>query len=161
KKVVEETRAASRETGKMFASTDIKTAAVRYAAGPTRQAHKNKDPRGYAEFVKVLSEHSAQGHALTMINLQSKRPTPSDVEADLKVFPVALLIIVADDRDCCVDAMIFLRRTVPPAWFMIVPSTCHRRSSEEPEKFSAALAELSGDPEVGHCLAHNPPYEAL
>ena len=56
KKIVEDTRAASRETGKMFASTDIKTAAARYADGPTRQAHKNKDPRGYAEFVQNLSE---------------------------------------------------------------------------------------------------------
>ena len=54
RKIVEETRAASRETGKMFASTDIKTAAARYADGPTRQAHKNKDPRGYAEFVQIL-----------------------------------------------------------------------------------------------------------
>ena len=64
RKAVEDTRAASRETGKMFASTDIKTAAARYADGPTRQAHKNKDPRGYAEFVQILSEHSAHAAPL-------------------------------------------------------------------------------------------------
>ena len=28
------------------------------ATAPTRQAHKNKDPRGYAEFIKMLGEHS-------------------------------------------------------------------------------------------------------
>ena len=115
KKIVEETRAASRETGKMFASTDIKAAAARYADGPTRQAQKNKDPRGYAEFVQILSEHSAQGHSLTMINLQPKRPTLWDMEADLKKFSVPLLIIVGDEDDWCVDASIFLRRTVPTA----------------------------------------------
>jgi pimeloyl-ACP methyl ester carboxylesterase len=97
KRVVEETRAASRETGKMFASTDIKTAAARYADGPTRQAHKNKDPRGYAEF---------------------------------------------------------LRRTVPTAGLMIVPRTGHTLTSEEPEKFNAALAELFADAEAGRWLAH-------
>ena len=45
---------------------------ARYADGPKRQAHKNKDPRGYAEFARMLGEHSANGHALTMINLQAQ-----------------------------------------------------------------------------------------
>jgi pimeloyl-ACP methyl ester carboxylesterase len=156
KKVVEDTRAASRETGKMFTSTDIKTAAARYADGPTRQAHKNKDPRGYAEFVQILSEHSAHGHSLTMINLQAKRPTLWDMEADLKKFSVPLLIIVGDEDDWCVDASIFLRRTVPTAGLMIVPRTGHTLTSEEPEKFNAALAELFADAEAGRWLAHKP-----
>src|SRR6185437_4426888 len=93
-KVVEEARAASRETGKMFAAETMAVAAARYGDGPTRQAHKNKDPRGYAEFVKMLTEHSAQGHALTMLNLQAKRPTLWDMEADLKKFSVPLLVLV-------------------------------------------------------------------
>jgi pimeloyl-ACP methyl ester carboxylesterase len=156
RKVVEETRAASRETGTMFASTDIKTAAARYADGPTRQAHKNKDPRGYAEFVRILGEHSAQGHSLTMLNLQAKRPTLWDMEADLKKFSVPLLIIVGDEDDWCVDASIFLRRTVPTAGLMIVPRTGHTLTSEEPEKFNAALAELFADAEAGRWLAHKP-----
>src|SRR5260370_805906 len=37
-----------------------------------RQAFKHKDPRGWAEFARMLSEHSAQGHAHTMLNLQLK-----------------------------------------------------------------------------------------
>ena len=156
RKVVEETRAASRETGTMFASTDIKTAAARYADGPTRQAHKNKDPRGYAEFVRILGEHSAQGHSLTMLNLQAKRPTLWDIEADLKKFLVPLLIIVGDEDDWCVDASIFLRRTVSTAGLMIVPRTGHTLTSEEPEKFNAALAELFADAEAGRWLAHKP-----
>src|SRR5690606_32089117 len=51
-KVVEEARAASRETAKMFATEPMAVAAARYGDGPTRQAHKNKDPRGYAEFIR-------------------------------------------------------------------------------------------------------------
>ena len=82
-KVVEATRATSRETGKMFASETMAVAAARYGDGPTRQAHKNKDPRGYAEFIRMLSEHSSKGHALVMENLQAKRPTLWDMEADL------------------------------------------------------------------------------
>src|SRR5664279_6632576 len=37
---VEEARAASRETGKMFASETMQAAAARYGDGPTRQAQK-------------------------------------------------------------------------------------------------------------------------
>ena len=65
-KVVEETREASRQTGKMFQTEDFKSAAARYADGATRQTHKHKDPRGFAEFAQMLTEHSPVGHALTM-----------------------------------------------------------------------------------------------
>ena len=54
-----------------------------YADAPMRQAFKHKDPRGWAEFARMLSEHSAQGHAHTMLNLQLKRPTLWEMEAEL------------------------------------------------------------------------------
>jgi len=69
---------------------------------------------------------------------------------------VPLLIIVGDEDDWCVDASIFLRRTVPTAGLMIVPRTGHTLTSEEPEKFNAALAELFADTEAGRWLAHKP-----
>src|SRR5215831_11503433 len=98
-KKVEEMRAVSREIGKAFATEGMAVTSARYADGPQRQPHKNKDPRGYAEFARMLSEHSATGHALTMINLQAKRPTLQEMEADLKKFSVPLLIIVGDEDD--------------------------------------------------------------
>src|SRR6185312_7506418 len=64
-KKVEESRALSRENGKMFASNPMEAGAKIYGDGPTRQSQKWKDPRGYAHFMKMLSEHSAQGHSLT------------------------------------------------------------------------------------------------
>ena len=65
-KKVEESRAASRENGKMFRAHTMEEAAKKYCDGPTRQSQKNKDPRGYAHFVKLMSEHSNIGHALVM-----------------------------------------------------------------------------------------------
>jgi len=64
-------RAQAAETSKMFAEQGIVAAAAIYADAPTRQSQKYKDPRGYAEFSRMLAEHSAQGHALTMAMLQS------------------------------------------------------------------------------------------
>ncbi len=109
-KVVEESRAASRETAKMFAENTMADAAAKYGDGPTRQAHKNKDPRGYAHFVKMLSEHSPLGHSLTMVNLQAKRPTLWDMQADLKKFSLPLLIVVGDEDD-----LVSRRQRVPAA----------------------------------------------
>lgn len=155
-KKVEEARAASRETGKMFADVGMEEAARRYADGPTRQAQKNKDPRGYAEFAKMLSEHSATGHSLTMIGLQAKRPTLWEMEAGLKKFLPPLLVIVGDEDEWCVDASIYLRRTVPTAGLMVIPRSGHTITSEEPDKFNAALEELFAAAEGGRWLAHKP-----
>ena len=81
-------RAQAAETSKMFIEKGMDAAAVLYTDNPTRNTQKYKDPRGYAEFVRMLAEHSAKGHSLTMAMLQVKRPTLWDMEADLKKFSV-------------------------------------------------------------------------
>jgi pimeloyl-ACP methyl ester carboxylesterase len=155
-KVVEESRAASRETAKMFAENTMEEGARRYGDGPTRQSQKNKDPRGYAHFIQMLSEHSNIGHSLTMANLQAKRPTLYEMADGLKTFAPPLLVIVGDEDEWCVDASIYLRRTVPTAGLLVIPRTGHTVTSEEPCKFNAALEEFFADAERGRWLAHKP-----
>jgi pimeloyl-ACP methyl ester carboxylesterase len=138
----------------MFETEDFATAAARYADGATRQTQKNKDPRGFAEFAKMLAEHSAQGHALTMLNLQAKRPTLWDMAADLKKFSVPLLVLVGDEDDWCLDGSVFLKRTVPTAGLVVIPRSGHTITSEEPAAFNAACAELFATAEAGRWLAH-------
>jgi hypothetical protein len=46
-----------------------------YGAGLTRVQYLNKDPRGYAEFLAQLAEHSTQGSANTMRGVQGRRPS--------------------------------------------------------------------------------------
>jgi pimeloyl-ACP methyl ester carboxylesterase len=155
-KKVEEMRAVSRETGKTFAAEGMAVAGARYADGPQRQAHKNKDPRGYAEFARMLCEHSAAGHSLTMINLQAKRPTLQEMEANLKKFSVPLLIIVGDEDDWALDGSIFLKRTAPTAGLMVIPRSGHTLIPEEPMAINAALSDLFAAAEAGRWLAHKP-----
>ena len=57
----------------------------------------------------MLSEHSATGHALTMLHLQAKRPTLWDMEADLKKFKPPLLVLVGDEDGWCLDSSVFLQ----------------------------------------------------
>jgi pimeloyl-ACP methyl ester carboxylesterase len=145
------------ETAKMFTEKGIVEAAAIYAEAPGRQAHKHKDPRGFAEFARMLSEHSALGHALTMSMLQARRPTLWDMEAELKRFSVPLLVIVGDEDDACIDGSVFLKRTVPTAGLLVIPRAGHTITSEEPAVFSAALADFFAAAEAGRWLAHKPP----
>jgi pimeloyl-ACP methyl ester carboxylesterase len=152
----EEMKALAAETGKMFAEEGIKSASVKYADAPMRQALKHKDPRGYAEFSRQLAEHSALGHAQTMFNLQLKRPTLWEMEAGLKKFAVPLLVIVGDEDEPCIDGSVFLKRTVPTAGLLMIPRSGHNVQSEEPAAFNAALADLFAAAEAGRWLAHKP-----
>jgi pimeloyl-ACP methyl ester carboxylesterase len=144
------------ETSKMFIEKGMDAAAVLYTDNPTRNTQKYKDPRGYAEFVRMLAEHSAKGHSLTMAMLQVKRPTLWDMEADLKKFSVPLLIIVGDEDETCLDGSVFLKRTAPTAGLLVVPRSGHTITSEEPDVVNAALAELFAAAESGRWLAHKP-----
>lgn len=149
-------RAQAAETSKMFIEKGMDAAAVLYTDNPTRNTQKHKDPRGYAEFVRMLAEHSAKGHSLTMAMLQAKRPTLWDMEADLKKFSVPLLIIVGDEDETCLDGSVFLKRTAPTAGLLVVPRSGHTITSEEPDVINAALAELFAAAESGRWLAHKP-----
>jgi len=75
----------------------------------------------------------------------------------LKKFQPPLLVIVGDEDEWCVDASIYLRRIVPTAGLLVVPRTGHTITSEEPEKFNAALDEFFAETERGRWLSHKPP----
>ena len=104
----------------------------------------------------MLSEHSAQGHALTMSMLQAKRPTLWDMETDLKKFSVPLLVICGDEDETCLDGSVFLKRTAPTAGFYVIPRSGHTITSEEPDAVNAALADLFAAAEAGRWLARKP-----
>jgi pimeloyl-ACP methyl ester carboxylesterase len=144
-------------TARMFTEKGMVEAAAIYGDGPTRNTQKHKDPRGYAEFIRMLSEHSAQGHSLTMSMLQAKRPTLWDMADDLKKFSVPLLIICGDEDETCLEGSVFLKRTAPTAGLLVIPRSGHTITSEEPDAVNAALADLFAAAEAGRWLAHKPP----
>ncbi len=144
-------------TGVMFSEKGIAEAAAIYTDNPTRLTQKYKDPRGYAQFVRMMSEHSTQGHGLTMTMVQARRPTLWDMEADLRGFVPPLLVIVGDEDESCLDGSLFLKRTVPTAGLLVVPRTGHTITSEEPAAVNAALSDFFAATEAGRWLAHRRP----
>jgi len=153
----EEMRKSATETAKMFTAKGMAAAAALYADNPTRLSHKYKDPRGFAEFERMLSEHSAKGHALTMSMLQAQRPTLWDLQSDLKQFSPPLLIIVGDEDETCLEGSLFLKRTAPTAGLLVIPRSGHNITSEEPAAVNAALADFFAAAEAGRWMSHRPP----
>src|ERR1700704_444708 len=149
-------KALGAETRRVVADEGIASAAAKYSDAPMRQSFKNKNPRGWAEFARMLAEHSAEGHAHTMLNLQLKRPTLWEMETQLKKFSVPLLVIVGDEDDLCLDGSVFLKRTVPTAALLVLPRAGHTINSEEPAAVNAALVELFADAEAGCLQDHKP-----
>jgi pimeloyl-ACP methyl ester carboxylesterase len=153
-------RAAMKQTaagwGKMFAEEGMEATAAKYADTEMRQAHKNKDPRGWTEFARMLAEHSALGHSLTMLNVQLKRPTLFEMESGLRALNVPLLVIVGDEDFHCLDGSVFLKRIVPTAALLVVPRSGHNITTEEPAVFNAALADLFAAVAAGRWMAHRP-----
>jgi pimeloyl-ACP methyl ester carboxylesterase len=153
----EQMRKTASENVKLFTEKSMPEAAKIYTDAPSRHTHKYKDPRGFAEFLQMLSEQSAQGHALTTMTLQAKRPTLWDMEPDLRKFAVPLLIVVGDEDDTCLEGSVFLKRVTPTAGLLVVPRSGHTITSEEPAAFNAALADLFTAADAGRWMSHRAP----
>src|SRR6516162_1760372 len=57
------------------------------APDPAEQ-YEMKDPRGFAEFLAQLAEHSAKGSALTLRGVQARRPSLFDLVPQLEEMTV-------------------------------------------------------------------------
>ena len=124
--------------------------------GPTRVQLLIKDPRGWEEFVQHLSEHSPLGSALTLRNYQALRPSLYDLTAELARITVPVLLIVGDEDDPCLDANLFLKRTIPSAALWMVPRTGHAVNLEEPDAFNRVVQEFFGIVERGKWALRDP-----
>lgn len=127
-----------------------------YGAGPTRVPHRRKDPRGFAEFVAGMAEHSAEGSALTQLGVQKARPSLYDLEDELKALTVPTLVVTGDEDWPCLLPNVFLKKTIPSANLLVMPGTGHAVNLEEPDAFNAALAELIATVEAGRWRSRAP-----
>lgn len=127
-----------------------------YGAGPTRVQLENKDPRGYAEFVAQLAEHSVRGSANTLRGVQAVRPSLYALEDALKAVTVPTLIVTGDEDEPCLEPGLFMKRTIPTSGLVVIPKTGHACNLEEPEAFNGALREFFLAVEQGRWGARDP-----
>jgi len=106
---------------------------------PTRSRFRQKDPRGFAEFVKHLSEHPDVGSANTMQEYQGKRPSLYDFEAEWQKLDLPTLIICGDEDEPCLQPSLYLKRVLPNAGLALFAKTGHTVNIEEPDAFNREL----------------------
>ena len=126
-----------------------------YALGPTRVQFEAKDPRGWATFRDRLTDHSAQGTANTLRGVQSRRPSLYDLEEGLAALTVPTLLITGDEDEPCLDANLYLKRTIPAAGLLVLPKSGHTINLEEPDAFNRACASFFAQVENGRWQARD------
>jgi pimeloyl-ACP methyl ester carboxylesterase len=132
------------------------TFAAIYGSGPTRLAFPAKDPRGHAEFLAQLAEHSTQGSVLTMRGVQRERPGLFDLEAEFRALATPTLVVCGDEDEPTLLPGLFLKRTIPACGLVVLPRTGHAINLEEPDAFNRAVLDFTTLAEAGRWLPRNP-----
>lgn len=153
---IEEFRTQSRALAERFRTEGSAAVAKEYGIGPTRVQLQNKDPRAMAEFLRHFAEHSAEGSAMTMKNLQAGRPSLYDFADELRRMTIPTLLVVGDEDEPCLDTSLFLKRTMPAAALWTLPRTGHMINLEEPAMFNRVVQDFFGTVERGRWALRDP-----
>lgn len=113
--------------------------AERYAAGATRVQFREKDPRGWSEFLAGLKSLDPKGAALTLKGVQASRPSLFDLEEELRALSMPVLVIVGDEDEPALEPALFLKRRIRRAGLWVFPKTGHAVNAEEPALFNQSL----------------------
>ena len=130
--------------------------AATYGHGPTRVQFQNKDPRGFAEYIRQLSEHSATGSANTMAGYQGRRPSLYELTAELSRIDVPTLLMAGDEEEPCLEANLMLKRAIPKAGLAILPKSGHGINLEEPALFNSLLENFLSQVDAGRWGRRDP-----
>lgn len=139
----------SRELAQTILDKGMAHVAATYGHGPSRLQLKEKDPRGFAEFVKNFSEHSAQGSAGTMVGYQSKRPSLYSLTAQMAAITAPMLIVAGDEDDAVLEPSLMMKRIIPTAGLAILPKSGHMTNLEDPAVFNRLLEDFFHQVESG------------
>ena len=149
-------RAEAAATADLIEAEGMEAFAAIYGAGPTRVQFQNKDPRGWAEFVRMLGEHSATGSALTMRGVQRERPSLWDLEDGLRALDVPTLILTGDEDEPCLLPGVFMKRAIRTAGLVVIPKAGHNVNQEDTAAFNRAVADFHAAVEAGRWEARDP-----
>jgi pimeloyl-ACP methyl ester carboxylesterase len=141
--------------GRLLAEGWEKSADVR-GLTPTRVQYRNKDPRGFAEFIAMLRRHSSLGSAMTLEGYQARRPALQDFAAQMAACTVPTLVVTGDEDWPCLDASLMLKRTMPAAGLAFLPQTGHACNLEEPALFNRLLERFLHQVDSGRYRMRDP-----
>ena len=130
--------------------------AEKYAYGPTRVQFQNKDPRGFVEFKRMLSEHSALGSANTLLGVQHERPSLYDLVEDMKRLHVPTMVVCGDEDWPCLLPAILMKQNIPSAALCVMPNCGHTINLEATDEFNRILGEFMAQVDSGRWALRDP-----
>jgi pimeloyl-ACP methyl ester carboxylesterase len=130
--------------------------AERYAYGPTRVQYENKDPRGHAEFKRMLAEHSAVGSANTQAGVQKERPSLYALVEEMKRITVPTLVIHGDEDWPCLLPGVLMKQTIPSAALAVMPNCGHAINLEEPDEYNRIVGDFLTQVDSGRWPRRDP-----
>jgi pimeloyl-ACP methyl ester carboxylesterase len=139
----------SRALAKTMREEGMAKVAATYGHGPARVQLQAKDPRGFAEFIRNFSEHSAEGSANTMLGYQARRPSLYDLTAEMARIEAPVLIVAGDEDEPTLEPSLLMKRTIPTADLAVLPGSGHVLNMEEPALFNRLLEDFFHQVETG------------
>jgi pimeloyl-ACP methyl ester carboxylesterase len=140
----------------MIRTEGMSAFAERYAYGPTRVQYQNKDPRGHAEFKRMLSEHSPVGSANTQQGVQKERPSLYTLVEAMRRINVPTLIITGDEDWPCLLPGILMKQSIPTAALVVMPNAGHAINIEEPDEYNRIVGDFLAQVESGRWPSRDP-----
>jgi pimeloyl-ACP methyl ester carboxylesterase len=137
-------------------SKGMETFAESYAYGPTRVQFENKDPRGFAEFKRMLAEHSALGSANTQLGVQGERPSLYELIEDMKKLSVPTLIITGDEDWPCLLPGVLMKQNIASSALAVMPNAGHTINIEDPDEFNRIVGNFLAQVESGRWPSRDP-----
>jgi len=137
------------QNAQRFLTEGIEAKVRNFAGLASRRGFAEKDPRGWAEFLQQVRDHSPVGSAHMLRGVQMKRKTIFELEPELKRLEVPSLIMVGDQDEPCLEPSLFMKRHIANAGLVMLPMTGHTANIEEPALFNLHVAEFLAAVENG------------
>jgi pimeloyl-ACP methyl ester carboxylesterase len=128
----------------------------RCVTGPTRVQFQNKDPRGFAEFKRLLAEHSALGSANTQRGVQRERPSLYTLVDEMQRLTVPTLVITGDEDWPCLMPALLLKQNIPSAGLAVIPNSGHAINLEEPGEYNRIVGDFLAQVDSGRWPMRDP-----
>ncbi|MDH3321130.1 MAG: alpha/beta hydrolase [Betaproteobacteria bacterium] len=145
----EEFQRSARANAKLMLEDGMAKFAATYGHNATRLQLRDKDPRGFALYIKYLSEHSAQGSANTMLGYQARRPSLYDLRKEMTGITAPTLVVCGDEDDATLEPGLLMKRTIPKMGLVVLPRSGHGLNLEDPALFNRIVEDFFHQVESG------------
>jgi pimeloyl-ACP methyl ester carboxylesterase len=145
----EEFQRSSRANAELIRKEGMAKFATTYGHNASRLQLREKDPRGFALYIKYLSEHSAEGSANTMLGYQARRPSLYDLKKDMAGITAPTLVMCGDEDDSTLEPGLLMKRTIPHMGLVVLPRTGHGMNLEDPALFNRLVEDFFNQVQAG------------